>query len=281
MNKIDFIKDFASKSNGWQRQALIPALVSCLTPIEAVKALEPMSLNEPLLRNVLLTKVTRDIQNGGYQPYHITLVNNLISSFHSLPSNKKQICGYFLSSLYSYLPSDLQRQIIKFFITSSYTTMRNRAYKILSQIWNSEFKPIIIQSWKKYHEYYCARLILKNFPDRFITKHFDDLEKDLEGKIGFPLLYIRAARGNPNLLQRLGKQDGITLAYVMLKLGKSLTQKRAIKIFNDCKFDQRIGLYLWCLGRMKLWGMLENIAVNSQHLQQEELAWLRNKYNIR
>jgi hypothetical protein len=281
MNKIDFLKDFASKTTSWERRTLLTALVSCLTSDITAQMLDPLLFNDPILRSAILSKVKRDIETGGCQPYHIALAENLISLFPSLPASKKQTCGYFLSFLYSSLPSDAQRQIVKFFIMSRYVTVRNRGYKILSRNWNIEYETAIRKSWKKYHDFYCATLIVNNFPDTFLVEHFSDLEELLTGEAGYARLCIRACNLNPSLLQHNEKRDGITFAYVTLKLGKTLTRQQSFAIFNEFKFDDRIRLFIWCLGRMKLWSVLENIARNSEQLIEEKTAWYRNKYRIK
>ena len=281
MKKLEFIKGFTSSTNGWKRQWLIPALVSCLTSEETAQALNPMLLDDPKLRRAILNKVNADIDELECQSYHIKLVNELMSSFPSLPVNKKQICGYFLDFLYASLPSDLQRRVIRFFIVSRYITLRNRGYKILRLEWGSEYEQLIMQSWKKHHDYYCALLILKHFSDKFIIQNFNSMEKTLRGKEGYPKLYIRIGDKKPSLLQRLERQDSITYTYVMFKLGRSITEQQAANIFNQFKFDNRIGLFFWCLGKMKLWSILENIAGKSEQLNEEQLAWYRKKYGIK
>jgi hypothetical protein len=164
---------------------------------------------------------------------------------------------------------------------SNYLTMRNRGYKILRRNWSIEYESIIRKSWKKYHDSYCAILVVDNFAATFLIEHLDDLDKLLLGEAGYARLWIRVCEQDPNLLNRIEKRDGITFAYVMFRLGKTLTKKQAFVIFNEYKFEDRIRLFIWCLGRMKLWSVLEDIARNSDRLIQEKTDWYLKKYRIR
>lgn len=280
MSRINFIENFANKGLGWHKDTLIRALAFCLSPKAAAEALESMSLKNQVIRYAVLKKVIYDIESQGCQSYHITLASKLISSFDSLPINSKTTCGYFLDSLYSYLPFNNQEQIVSFFLTSRYVSLRNRAYKILQQDSIGDYESLVLQVWDKWHDYYCALLIIKYFKDDFITTHFNELQKVVEGKDETFRLYIRAGAIDLNLLTQLKIQDGITYAYVIFKLGKTLTNQQAVDIFNQFKFDSRVNLLIWCLGRMKIWHVLKDIALHSKQLSQDEIASLRKKYNL-
>jgi len=280
MDKIKFIKAFAARSDAWNRQTIIPALVSCLTSEEASHALQSMSLEDPMVRRAFLKKVIRDIRHEGCQPCHAILVESLISSFQSLPIEKRQTCGYVLGSLHDALPPDMQQTITRFLITSPYVAMRDRGHKILRRNWTSEYAPAISRSWATHRDYYCALLILEHFPDSFLQDNLRSLERVLRGKEGLPTLYIRVAASKPDVLRRLEREDGVTFAYVTFKLGRSLTPQQASSIFGEYKFDKRIGLFIWCLGRMNLWSSLRTIAVDAERLNKEESEYVRRKYGL-
>ena len=88
MNKIDFLKDYANKTNSWERRTVLTALVSCLASDITAQLLDPILLDDPILRHAILDKVKRDIENEGCQQFHVTLVEQLISSFPSLPAKE-------------------------------------------------------------------------------------------------------------------------------------------------------------------------------------------------
>jgi hypothetical protein len=219
MKKLEFIKKYASQTDGWNKRSLIPALVSCLSIEETIQALEGSQIEDQYIRRAILNKINKDILIGKYQSYYIKLINKLISSFSSLPSNKKQTFGYILNTLYYLSPPETQQKIINFFLTSKYIHLRNRAYKILSKKWAREYKLKIIKLWKKHHDYYCAILILQHIENGVILKNFNSLEKILRGKQGYPNLYIKLGSENPNIIKNLKEQDGITYTYVTYKLG--------------------------------------------------------------
>lgn len=280
MDKIDFIKDFASQLNRWQSDALIPALVHCLSGEDASHALGTMVIDDAKIRHALLRKVGKDIESVGFQPCHRTLIQSLTSAFNSLPSNRKQTYGYYLHFLYDYAPSDLQTQIVQFFVSSRYAALRNRGYNILRRHWNNKYKSSVIQAWEKHRKYQCALLIVEHFPDSILIRKFDALQETLKGQSGAAKLFIRVGTKKPDVLQHLEEADPITFTYVMVKLGKSLRPKQAWKIFEQYKFDNRIGLFIWCLGQMGLWQVLQDIASRSTQLREEEFALHQKKYGI-
>lgn len=280
-NKTEIIADFVAQKGGWQRNALIRALAWCLNGQEACNALRRMDISDQLLSRVLLRKVNRDINDNGFLQYHRALIESFIADFDSLPYNRKQTCGYYLNSLHEYAPIDIQSQMVQFFIRSRYVALRNRGYKILMQHWNSEYTAMVLQAWKKHREYQCALLIVERFPESILLKEFSALESVLERQRGSGRLYIRAAELKPSLLRRLQKRDPITFAYVLVKTGKTLSPEQATAIFEEYKLDRRIGLFIWCLGQMQMWSVLEVIAARSESLKNEEFEQLRNRYGIR
>lgn len=279
-NKMEVIAEYSAKTNGWQRNALIPALAWCLNGQEACDVLGRLSIVDQLLTRALLRKVSRDISDNGFQRYHRALIENLIDSFDSLPYNRKQTCAYYLDSLYLSMPADVQAGILQFFIGSSYVALRNRGYKILRHQWSGEYQGMVLDSWMKHREYQCALLIIEWFPDSILLKEFAALETVLERQRGVARLYLRIARLKPSLLRRLRKRDPLTFTYVLVKTGKALTPKQAIAIFEEHKFDGRIGLFIWSLGQMQMWSVLEAIAARSECLQNEEFESMRKRYGI-
>lgn len=93
-------------------------------------------------------------------------------------------------------------------------------------------------------------------------------------------LYLRVAKADPSKLEYLSQVDEITFTYVSVKLGKALEAEAALPMFERNKYDERIGLLIWCFGQMKLWSVLRTIE---QDLDEEEI-WRerlrRSRHNL-
>ena len=48
------------------------------------------------------------------------------------------------------------------------------------------------------------------------------------------------------------------------------TNNEALDILEESKTDNRIGLLIWCFGRMGLWSVLQNIYENVDDLKQAQ-----------
>jgi hypothetical protein len=95
MNKINFLKEYANKTDSWEKRTVLAALVSCLTSDITAQLLDPILLDDHILRYAILNKVKRDIENEGCQQFHVALVAKLISSFSSLPAKKSRLAVIF------------------------------------------------------------------------------------------------------------------------------------------------------------------------------------------
>jgi len=61
-------------------------------------------------------------------------------------------------------------------------------------------------------------------------------------------------------LDRLESSDEISAAYVRAKLKIPFSTQEAMKVFEQNKFDDRIGLLLWAFGQMRLWDILQEVV---------------------
>ena len=65
MKKIDFLKDYANKTNSWEKRTVLTALVSCLTSDETAQLLDPLLLNDPIL--VCIKGIAYNFTRAGFR----------------------------------------------------------------------------------------------------------------------------------------------------------------------------------------------------------------------
>ena len=279
MSRVKFIERLIEEGFYWERAPLIAALVSCLDSEEACEILDLGFAQEPATRRAILRKIGRDIEYG-VQECHYDLTAQLIQAFERLPYSKKNSCGYCLSFLYDYLPEDLQRTIIEFFLTSRYVNIRRRAYKKLRPNWGPEYLSQVSDAWAKHRDFGCALLIAERFPLFYLQEHLAELEQVLveENPRYLARLFLRVGEVEGNKLEHLASLDEITFAYVSAKLQRPLTKERALRIFESNRLDERIGLLIWCFGQMGLWSVLVRVANRAEELDQERLTHFQAKY---
>jgi hypothetical protein len=277
-DKIQFINEVIDNDVEWEKRALISSLIFCLSPEEACSFLDLEFLQQFDIRALVLRKIGTDIEDS-IQPCHNLLIDQLINACNRLPYNKKNSCAYCLDYLYDYLPAELQNIVLDYLISSKYVGLRRRAYKKLSQDWTEVYQSVVADVWDKYADLECALLIVKHFQLSFVQEHFQELEEIiLKGPPwALPKLYLKVVPVESDKLKRLANLDEITYAYLCVKSNCPLTQEEALRIFEKNKADKRIGLLIWCFGRMGLWTVLANISKQGKEIEEERTAELLSR----
>lgn len=266
MKRVELIYKTIEDQGLWEKSSILDALVACLTPDEACRVVDVDSHYELELRNSLRRKIDRDIAVYGCLPCHIELMERLISGFSVLPYSLKQRCGSWISYLYDYLPFEHQLTILDFLLTSRYGWMRQRAYRILFRNWIPQVERTLLRAWEKHKDELCAQVIVEQLPIEFLFQQFVDLEKALLQNNRIARLFIKIGSVHPDVLRRLAEADGITFAYVLVKLKRVLSNDEASEIFEQYKLDKRVGLLIWCFGQMGLWDALKSITERRKEL---------------
>ncbi|MDQ3659211.1 MAG: hypothetical protein M3338_05995 [Actinomycetota bacterium] len=228
------------------------------------------------LRRTILRNIERDLKSGGFRACHHQLVRDLVEAMGTLPYNKKQGCGHCLSFLFDYAPQDLKDYLLRVFLTSKYIIFRRRAYKKLSWDWDAFYEDAIKDVWDAHHDGDCARLMIDRFDVEYLNDNFFDLASSVEESWHFTKLYLRVSEIDASKFEHLSHIDEITFSYVAAKLGKVFDSETALAMFERNKYDDRIGLLVWCFGQMKLWSVLVSIDQNFD----EEAIW-REKHHLR
>lgn len=260
MNNINFIYEYLQSEKTLEREAMVAAMVACLSPEEACEAVEPNIRVDHPVQKSLQRKINRDIVKYGFLDCHDELIRRLITNFEYLPYKRKQGCANWLRSLYyNSLPLH-QIEIIHFLVNSKYVPVRDQGYKILKDHWMEDYHDLLIRSWHLHHDEKCAILLIEKCDIELVLSELNTLERVLSRSSRIAKLFIKVGATYPLTLERLKQIDSITYSYVLVKLNKVLDYNTALDIFNECKADNRIGLFIWCIGQMGLWSVLKHIA---------------------
>jgi hypothetical protein len=160
------------------------------------------------------------------------------------------------------MPDDAQEEIISFCLRSKYAAIRRKGYKKLKAHWYVGYIQFTEDLLKSNRDRECVQLVIDQFPPEHLERNFSTLKKRVEDSWQITKLYLRVAQNNLEKLDELSRRDEIAYAYVSVKLGRPLRDEEALAIFERNKYDDRLGLLIWCLGQMGLWSTLEYI--NSQ-----------------
>jgi hypothetical protein len=256
MNKVEYLKNFESTS--LYSSSLFNGFLQSLSPNETISVLDLTFDQDPRFRRYILNKILIDAEND-FKNSHGDLVYKLLQSFSDLPYKKINSCGYCLSHLFPCLPDNLKNDVLNFFLSNKYVVVRRRGYKILKNSWSKEFKSQIINNWEKFNDPECVQLFIEHFDIAFILDHFKAFEEALQEDWQIRKLYLKNARHDKAILDYIKTIDEITYCYILVKLGETLSESEALDIYENNSRDERIGLLVWCFGKMNLWQVLVEI----------------------
>lgn len=209
-------------------------------------------------------KVTRDLAGTGFEECHGELIERIISDFSELPYNRKQGSTTWLTRMYEHVTPYHQNEILEFLLASQYKAVRRRGLKIIRNTHKSGHQLLVERAWSVFKDELCAVVIIEKFPIEFVLREYIELERVLSKSVFVSKLFIRIGGEQPELLPRLESLDGVTYAYVLVKLGRNLSDSQAYALYNRFDTDERIGLLLWCFGQMGLWAVLKKIIEESE-----------------
>jgi len=183
MNRVDIVKGFTDDKPSDVSRALFRAMICCLTPEEACRAIDVAFAQNFYYRNSLLTKIADDMR-GAYRSYHGKVITQFIHALSTFRGSEQSSCGYCLEILYSSAPRKVKRRIFEALITSRYLVTRRRAYKLLKSekedVVLRDYRLLIEMAWDKYRDGACASTIVNVFPTDYLFAHFDELRIVLE-----------------------------------------------------------------------------------------------------
>ncbi|MDR5906606.1 hypothetical protein [Franzmannia qiaohouensis] len=254
------------------------AFCNCLTPDEAAALLNRVVTEKPEYRNAAVRKVYEDIEKG-YLACHERLIEELMSAFKNGDHRLRQSLGFVLSRISEVVPSRIQQRIELFFLDSRYIGVRRRGYKISTRR-NKLNEQAIMKPWREYGDYEAAWLITKFFPVSFLIENRQAIEEHFTEGWQFSRLYLRMAEVQPGILSHLKARDTISYSYVLAKLGGRLDDEEAFKFLESASLDERFGLYVWSLGKLGKWEVLEAIDSKLLEFQVRRIRHVFPHYHI-
>lgn len=266
-NKVEFIRKYYETGQFIGQSQLLSSFISCLDSNDTCSFLDLTFCQDYFLRRLILKKIGNDIEDG-LLACHKTLINNIIGSLNTLPNLKKQSAASSLAYLCDFLPENTQNEIILFLLGSKYIGVRKKGYKKVNKL-NSANSWLIEQDWKIYHDFDCARILIDYFPIKFLETNLGEIQEKVLGTSYLSRLFIRLTQHDPLYLIKLRNIDEITFVYVSFKTKNIVSEELAYSIFENNKHSERIGLLIWCFGKMKFWATLEKISsemtINSKY----------------
>jgi hypothetical protein len=226
-----------------------------------------------------MRKICADIASGPTKT-HQKLVTSLFSQFKSLPSQKKQTVGSFLSRLHYCAPKAMKRDIERFLRSSIYKSLRRRFYKKVSQGECRFDEPLMIRLWEEYRDAECAWLIIKSGSPDYLKVHRVALLDVLSEGWQIVRSYLRTIPAYPRLLAELRAIDEISYCYVCAKTRRRITVKSAVEIFDRNIGDERVGLLIWSLGQLRLSAALEYVVASLERIAKAQQERIVRKFGL-
>jgi hypothetical protein len=250
MNKVEFLNT-RLEDNYSLDSTILYAFINALSPEEVCRFLDSTYTKDPLTRRYVLNRIASDITNS-YAKHHKKLILDLLIKLDEKKSPLRTIYASALNALYSSLPPQEKKTVLTTFLSSSLKAVREKAYKKLRAQWDNSFEENIRALWEQHHEIGTLILIINHFNEEYLVEHY----KNLMSHCNAPQqakLFIRIGQNYPKLLNELKESDEISYTYALTKLNMHLTTKEASVITKNNIKDERIGLLIWCYGKMGLW----------------------------
>lgn len=229
---------------------LLRAATQCLTSEEVKDVFIAEAGHSSDLRDAVLRRVVQEpelMSAPAIEHIAISLLDALVVA----DARARQSLGYCLSSLHPQLPLKYQRQIEVAFMSSRFVGLRRRGYKILENSENPDIDAIKT-CWRSFGDSECGWLLVKHLDPVELVTYRSDLLPALTEPWRISRLFLRMAATQPDIVSELRDRDIISYCYVLAKLGRSVTDREARTFIKHSELDDRLGLLVWALGRMKL-----------------------------
>jgi hypothetical protein len=173
----------------------------------------------------------------------------------------------------SHVNTATRKSIQKFFLSSSYVSVRRRGYKSIDTSIEGLVSEICL-AWNTFHDPECAWIITKSFPANFLIENRAELSARFSEGWQFSRLYLRIGEVNRALVEELKQISEISYCYVLAKLGQVISDDEAKGIVARTSSDENFGLLVWSLGQMKLWSALKYVESELKGIQDAQVTAL-------
>jgi hypothetical protein len=273
--RLEIVQDIASKAE-FLKGPLVGALTNCLDADEIANGLMNLPQSSPLFQRALFRTLARDEKRLVAVRKRVlrSLLNQIKQANYKDARTLARIIAEFVTL--GMPPADY-RHVTFALLNSRYSQVRGLGYKIVRQgACDCTLDSALKSVWLMFKDPLCADLIVNRMSDEFLLSEFDSLDSALTGTVPKARLYIRIAKRDPLLFDRLKKTDEVAWTYAIVKLGQPpISSKEAIALFWRNEIHPELALLLWCFGQMKLWDVLLEIA--SQQRYFSSLEYLQKK----
>ena len=231
--------------------AILNSLIQSLSDSEVCSLFDLTFKQEYHIRHYILKKISDDISKK-FTTDHQNLIKTLLKKLREKGFDKKECCAFSLDFMYNKLPLRYKNLILRSFLNSKSSRNRNRALKRINSEWHNRYIKTIESIWDCHKDSSCLDIIINHFPNDFLLSNYNEL-KLFADQYQLSRLFIRIGSLKHELLEELKNIDQITYSYVLAKLNKRFDSQQASEILKNNHKDKRIGLLLWCFGKMELW----------------------------
>lgn len=252
---------------------LLRAVAKCLSVEEALAILIKEASRASELRDAVLHRIAQDsVLTASSQLTE--LVAALVAQLQDADARGRQGLSFCLSTLFPILAPGAQHTTLGALLTARSIVLRRRAYRLWERqevLGTSD----LLAVWGRTRDPECAWLLVKLLPAAELVELREDLLSLLSESWQVSRLYLRIAEVRDDLLSELGARDGISYCYVLAKLGRSLSDSQARKVISRHELDDRLGLLVWALGKMKLEPTLRWLVRELPKIEERKLASLQ------
>jgi hypothetical protein len=257
MNKVDYLRQLTESTRLFYDDAeVLYPLILALSPEEAVAFFDLSFEQHYQVRQWLAKKICIDIQLSMLN-VHLELIRDLAAMVNLKGFPKRETCGYALMTLIAYAEFNLQQHVIGILLSSNYRVVRERAYKRLFDHWDNWYCKQIEANWAEFGDKKCMRLIVKHFPKYYLADNFTTLKESLSS-FDLTSIFVKHPVEFRDQWSVLKEIDEVSYVYILTKAGEVLTIEEANAFLATNYLNDRVGLLLWCFGRMGLWDALVN-----------------------
>lgn len=261
-----------------QNIGLIHAVAQCLSIEDAIKIILNEASSVSPLRNCVLKRLAKENADQNSEKFD-ALVIELTKQIQFADARARQGIGFCISSLFYHLTPATKRTVIEAFLTARSIVLRRRGYKL----WDESLAlsdDLLFQVWERNNDVECADLMIKILPAEILLDRRIQLLEILSEPWKVSRLYLKIGEINGEVLEELAPIDGISYCYVNAKLGKQVPDTVLQSIFTKYQHDERIGLLVWSIGKLKSIATLRWIYNHLSEIHTERFEHMKRKYSM-
>jgi hypothetical protein len=254
MNRVKYIKEFINSEIVDFDYHIIYALILSLTPKQTCELIDLNFKQNYKIRRLIAYKISNDIENK-YHTYHKNMILNILEKINNKSFPKKEAAARFIDIIYHRLPQKEQCNILNKLLNSPYSKIRNMAYKRMKDYWEENYVEHIHRNWIKFKDNSCINIIINNFPSTYLLENYKELIKYVN-PYQLSKLFLIICNLDYKKVKELKEIDQVSYVYVVTKFNKKITEKEAKEILINNYQNERVGLLIWCFGKMRLWDVI-------------------------